>query len=170
MSDELQVIIEKANALLQRAQAAPPLEEIRKALNEAGVSQARRAQNDALDEVAACQERKREADMAERAAKKQLDDALLDADWALTPPDVNEAGAKLLAADKAAWKKSQAQKEPAVVKAAEQLRECEHATAVARDALTIADLRFKACRSDLEAAVATLAALTLALPARKATT
>ncbi len=85
-------------------------------------------------------------------------------------PAVNGAGDKLLADDRKAWKKSHLGigGDPAVQAAGDALRTAEHDTAVARDALTTADKRLSACRADLDAAIATINALALALPARKA--
>lgn len=135
---------------------------------EQDVQRARRDLFNALDRLADAHAVKRETDTAERRAKDALDGAELDADWTLTPPDVNGAGAKLLADDRKQWKKREMRRDPAVDAAATRLRSCEHDTAVSRDALTMADKRLSACRADLDASIATLNALREALPARKA--
>lgn len=165
---DLEQMAEKADMLAAKFREPATIEVVRALLNDAGVRHARNALSDALDTLTAAQAAKRDADRAEREAAKVLDGAELEADWALVPPDVNDAGAKLLAADKAAWKKRETAKDPKVVAAAAALRQAEHTTAEARDALTMADKRLAACRADLEAAIATLNALVLALPARKA--
>jgi hypothetical protein len=168
VTTDLEQLADKADDLARKFREPATFELVRAALNEAGVTAARRRVDDALTTIAVAQEQKWAADQAERAAKDALDGAELDADWALTPPDVNEAGAKLLADDKKAWKKREARRDPAIVAATERLRQAEHATAVARDGVVLADKRFKACCADLEAAIATLNALCMALPARKA--
>jgi hypothetical protein len=168
VSDTLETLAEKADDLAAKFREPATFELVRGALNEAGVTQARRALGDALAGLAKAQEEKRRADGNEREAREKLDRLLVDAEWTLTPPDVNEAGAKLLADDKKAWKRREVQKDPTVVAATGHLRDMEHLAAVARDALTVADKRLSACRADLDAAVATLNALAMALPARKA--
>lgn len=170
MTDTLEELADKADAIAARFREPATFDLVRAALNEAGVLRARHALADSFDQLGAAQARKRDADLAERAAKDAIDRALVDADWALEPPDANDKGVKLLAADKAAWKKREAAKDPRVAEAAVVLREAEHASAEARDLLTLADKRISACRADLDAAVATLNALALALPARKGAT
>lgn len=167
MTDTLEALAEKADALADKFREPATFELVRAALNEAGVVRARHALGAALDALAQAQTAKRDADTVERDAKADLDRALVAADWELEPPDVNDKGAKLLAADKAAWKKAEAQKQPAVAAASTALRAAEHDTAVARDAVVMADKRLSACRADLDAAVATLNALAIALPARQ---
>ena len=74
----------------------------------------------------------------------------------------------MLADDVKSWKAAEAAKAPAVVAATLDLREAEEATAGARDAVTVADKRFSACRADLEAACAELNALAMSLAAKGA--
>lgn len=168
MTTDLESLAEKADDMARKLSEPPTFVAVRACLNEAGILAARRELEEALARLAETQTGKRTADSNERDAKEKLDRVLVDAEWALTPPDTNEAGAKLLADDKKTWKRREAQRDPAVAAAAEHLRQMEHESAVARDALVVADKRLSACRADLDAAIATLNALVVALPARKA--
>lgn len=169
MTADLEQLANKADALLAELTTPQTVVVIRGLLNEAGVADARRNLHAALAGLQEAQAAKRRADNNERDAKEKLSRTEVDAEWALVAPDTNEAGAKLLAADKAAWKKQMTAAQPEVKAQAGHLRQMEHEVAVARDALTIADKRLSACRADLDAAIATLEALCLALPARSRT-
>lgn len=164
----LEDLAEKADDLARKFREPASVEVIRGLLQEAGVVRARNALEAGFGELIKAQGAKRDADAAAKAAKDTLDRALVDADWALVAPDVNEAGAKLLAADKAAWKAREARRDPRVAAAEAAVRNADHEVAVARDALTVAEKRLSALGADLTAAVATLNALALALPAREA--
>jgi len=167
----MELMAERADALAAKFREPAAVEMVRAMLNEADIYAARNDLRAALHALATQQEAKRDADKAERAAREQVERATVDADWMLEVPATNAAGDKLLADDKKAWKKSHlglgGLAEVATAVAA--LRTAEHDTAVARDGLVVADKRLSACRADLDAAIATLNALCLALPARKET-
>lgn len=74
----------------------------------------------------------------------------------------------MTAEERKAWKASEARKMPAVAEAAANLRRAEETVCSARDAVTIADKRMSACKADLEASIAELNALSLALAAKGA--
>lgn len=75
------------------------------------------------------------------------------------------AGRKAMTADeRAKWKATEARKLPEVSAMAAALRRAEHETAVARNALTLAETTLKVRRADLDAAIAHLGALVTALP------
>lgn len=177
MIDTFEDLARKVEDARTASRAAATLASVKDALNEAGIGAARRNLDNALSGLEVAQAAKREADVAERQAKDELDKTLVAAEWALEPPEAEKKDGKTfvagrevvswVAADKAAWKKQQAALDPAVVAAQAKLRACEFDTAVARDAVIVADKRLGACRADLDAAVATLHALSLALPARR---
>jgi hypothetical protein len=79
---------------------------------------------------------------------------------------VGKVRRNMLADDVKAWKASEAAKQPSVIDAGAWLRRCEEATAAARDAVTVADKRLSAQKLDLQAAIAELTALSLALQAK----
>ena len=72
----------------------------------------------------------------------------------------------LTADERKAWKANEARKMPAVAAAAAALYRAEEDTAAARDGVTFAGHRFSAARHDLDAAVAELNALAVALTVR----
>lgn len=168
MIDSLNDLRAKVDDALAAANCKADMDAVQEALTKAGVTKARFMLGTVLDSLAEAQAQKREADAAERDAKGALDDLLFDIDADLIAPDVNEAGGKLLAADKAAWKKREARKDPRVAQMQAMVRAAEQGRAEAADAVALADRRFKACCADLDAATATLNAMAKALPARKA--
>lgn len=177
MTTDLETLADKADQLLAELTTPQTVVVIRGLLNDAGITAARRALADALDGLGAAQAAKRAADTAERDAVEAHKRSLIDAEAMLTPPVAEKVDGRTLvngdevvswlAADKVAWKRNEAAKDDDVKAAVAHLRRCEHEAAVARDALIVADKRLSACRADLDASIATLNALALALPARK---
>lgn len=171
----LEELADKADEIARRMKEPPTFVAVRTALNEAGIYAARNDLADALKALADAQGSKRSADSLERTARDELDKAMVSADWELDGRFTSSGNKTLLDGEKAmtaderkAWKAREALKDPAVAKAASHLRQMEYGTAVARDALVLADKRLAACRAGLDAAIAILEALCLALPVRKA--
>lgn len=177
VAEDLETLAEKADRIARKFSEPATFVVVRGALNEAGIIRSRTLLGDALDMFEHAQAAKRDADRAEREAKRALDRALAVAEWSLVPPQAEKRDGKTfvngeevvswVAADKQTWKKREALKDPEVVAADKCVLDAEHETAVARDQLIAADKRLSACRADLDAAIATLNALMLALPARK---
>ena len=176
MTTDLETMANKADALLAELTTPETVVVIRGMLNDAGINGARLALAESLTQLADAQAEKRRADNNERDAREKLQRVTDNAEWTLEPPEATKVDGKTMvdgrevvswvAADKAAWKKREAAKQPDVKAQTEHLRQMEHESAVARDALTVADKRLSARRADLDAAIATLNALVLALPAR----
>ena len=176
---DLELLAEKADELAREFKEPPTYVAVRAALNEAGVVKARHALADALDALAAAQKTKREADNDERLHQENVAKAVAAAEWELDGRFVVEGNKTYLTLDgdnrkamtadeRKRYKADEALKDPQVRQATSALRDAEHRTAEARDALAVADKRLSVARADLDAAVAVLNALTLALPARKA--
>lgn len=165
----VEAMAEKAYELAAKFREPASAEMVRAMLNEARILAARHALEDGLERLGKYQGIKRDADKSEREAKDALERATVDADWSLEVPATNAAGDKLLADDRKAWKRSHlgVGGVDEVGAAAAALRSAEHETAVARDGLILADKRLSACRADLDAAICTLNALVMALPARR---
>lgn len=173
--DELADAVDKTVRSVTRT---PLLVEARAACREAGIAKARADLIGALDILRHAQDAKRKTEAAERAAKEAHDDALGEAEWELDGRFVQDGNKtflvdgddrrQVLADEKAAWKRREARKLPAVARAAKVLAEATEADARARDDVIHAERRFAAARSELTAAVAVLETLRLGLevPAR----
>lgn len=186
------VITEVRSALRQ-----PAVDEIRTALNESGIRRARKALADAPDILDAAQREFRVVQEAERDARRAYEDAVLEAEWSLDARFVNEANKwflvtacnehkpgegercnecngtdktrqQMTAEERAKWKTHAARSVPEVKRTAEALRRAEERVATARDGVTLADKKLSACKADVDAAIAELGALSLALQAKGA--
>lgn len=157
---------------IDEAVRMPRLEAVRSALNEVGIRDARTALKAAPLRIAEKAEALRNSLDAERQVKERLAAELLAADWDLDARFIHEGnrwflldetapeGRRQMTADeRAKWKAAEAAKADGVVAVAAALRAAEHRTAEARDALSVAERHFSACKYDLTAAVAELGAL-----------
>lgn len=182
---ELELLAEKAEDLADRMRRPVILQQARAMLNEAGLTAARRRLSDGLDRLGNTQITLREKQEAERQAKEKHDQAVVAAEWSLAPcfevrsnkswlvkgPDgkalPEEEQRSMSADEKRAWIAHHAGQHPDAVSAHKRLREAEQATQAARDELTLADKSLSACRADLDAAIATVQTLALALHAEE---
>ncbi|MCA1841754.1 MAG: hypothetical protein LC792_00930 [Actinobacteria bacterium] len=171
----LEELADRLCEVVEQATRPPLLVEARALCTEAGVIRARNTLRDAPVQLAHAQEVYRQAQESERQAKEAHQAAVVEAEWDLDGRFVTEANRtfltdadgnrKSMTADKRAkWKATEAARQPEVRAAADALRRAEHSTAAARDALAVAEKSFSAARADLDAAIATLNCLSLALP------
>lgn len=178
--DDLSQLADRISAEVADAIRLPRLEAVRQALNETGIRRARVAVLAAPQRIAEAAADLRNAQEAERDAKRRLDDEILAAEWELDGRFVRESNRTYLVDPKTderrqmtadevrTWKAAEAAKQPAVEAAATAVRTAEHATAAARDALATAERHFSAARADLTAAVAELTALGIGIAAEPA--
>jgi len=183
---------------VREALRIPALDACRAILRECGIRAARRALDEAPEQLGMAQVALRQAQGAEQAAREALTGAMLEADWSLDGQIHSEGNKRyrwvdcdcdgapfvgvpdcpvckgdgkfrrfLLADDVKAWKASEAAKVPAVSAAASALRVAEENTAAARDGVTLAEKKLSARRTDLEAAIAELQALSIGLTAKE---
>lgn len=193
MTDTLETLAEKAEAMAAEHRRVPSLDLVRAALNESGIRRARSAMVDSPDVLANAQETLRSCQAGEAAAKEAYDAALAEASWVLDGAITREGNKSFInpymvtpdghielygpaalgpkgeprqvTADQAkAWVAAEAAKQPAVAKAAAALSGAAAETSAARDSVEVARLRCSVARHDCDAAVAELEALTVAIP------
>lgn len=147
------------------------------AVDRAGLVHARKAVADGPDLIANAQEALRAAIDQERRAKEALDEALCATEWDLGAWFVTEANKQWLLAEpggtdkvrsmtadeKKAWLANEGRKDREVRATTVAHREAEHAVAIARDGVVLADKRFRAALAELDAAIAQLNVLALSL-------
>lgn len=150
-------------------------DQVRAALNEAGIRRARGVLADAPDILANALGNLRDAQDRERRAREALDAATVAAEWDLDSRfvvegnktwlvDHDDGSRRAMTADeRKTWKQAEVRKQPEVATAAAALRAAEQEVAARRDDVTLAEKRLGVARADLEAAVAELNALALTL-------
>lgn len=180
--DDLSTLGQRIAAEVTDAVRMPRLDAVRAALQEVGIRRARAAVPGALERIAAAQGDLRGALDAEREAKDRLAAEVLAVEWELDGRFVVEANKHWLIGDdgvkdrtmtadeRAKWKAAEAARQPTVVAATAALRNAEHGTAAARDALSLAERHFSAAKADLTASIAELQAFGIGIAAEPATT
>ena len=163
----------KVDEAVRRVAEPPLLVEARAMLNEAGIVKARAYLRDMPDVLEAAQADFRKAQEAERLAREAYDQALSEAEWELDSRFVVEGNKTYLvdgeerrsmtADERAKWKATEAKKLPSVKSAATALYAAEQHTAAMRDAVAATERRFSAAKHDLEASIAIVSTLRLAL-------
>jgi hypothetical protein len=169
------------------------LDSARAMANEVGIMQARRAVDDALDQIRRAQEQVRAAVDERKAAAEILENARRDARltvafdriekvsnktfWVTdddeTVMEEFEDGARPVPTGRKVRRQvtadqanelTEAEADRQLVEFRQQLEECDQELAAARDHLSFCEKRFQAARSDLAAATTQLQVLALALP------
>lgn len=179
--NELELLAEKAEDLADRMRRPVVLQQARAMLNEAGLTAARRRLTEGLDRLGHSQLVLREKQEAERQAKDAHDQAVVAAEWGMAGsfevrsnkqwlvkgpdggPLADDEQRSMSADEKRAWLAHQAGQSKEVMAAQKRWRDAEQATQAARDELTLADKSLSACGRDLDAAIATVQTLALAL-------
>ena len=180
---EVAPLTQRVNDLVARITGPAPLAEVRAAMNEVGIADARRRlEVDAVDAVEHALEHLRQKLDAERLAREAYDEALTEATWDLGEHFVTRSNKTYLAvgpdghvipedqqqsfdaAKRKEWLEYHAARTQPVHLAKRNLRDAEENTAQARDALAVAEKRFTAARHSLDAAAAQLHALVRATP------
>lgn len=179
---ELDVLVQRAEDLADRARRRPSWTEARAALTEAGVQHALNAQETALDVLDAAMRQRRTVEAAEQSERDDLETVRGEAEWALTDcfevranktylaiePDgtpISEANQRALTADeKRAWIARTVDATPAVRSRVAALRKAEEATAQARDEIRLAEARLSATKHAVVARTAILQHFTYAIP------
>jgi hypothetical protein len=179
---ESQQLRQRVQQLVERITGPAPISQVRDALNEVGIQKARSVLREAPDLVANAKVTLRQAQDAERTAREQHADALLEAEWELATHFVVRSNKTWLAVDadgasiveddqrsmtadeKKAWIAHHGNQAPAVKAALHALRSAEENTAAARDDVSLAEARLSVAKHDLDAAAVQLRAFTLALP------
>jgi len=179
----LEELSEKTLRIMNDAIRPPLLIEARAALNEVGIVASRRALENGLALIDAAQTQKRRCDAEQDAAKDEADQALAMAEWDLDGRFVTEGNKTFLvipahevgdqtvaeerrpmtADQRKEWKANEARTLPAVIAATKKLRQAEANTAEARDQVVLAERTFSARKADLNAAIAQLDLLKLAI-------
>lgn len=167
-------LAEQADDLARKFVERRTFDEARAALNEAGMNKARQRLHDALKTIEQTQATLRSVQDAAQQMKARVDQALAEAEWeldarfyiagnktflVLNPADGTELpeNLKAMTADeRAKWKQTEARKQTTVLDALAAQREADRLVAEGRDALTVAELAFRAARADLDAAIATV--------------
>lgn len=182
----MEELADKAEAALADVMRIPPLDLCRALLNEAGLPAARKNLGAGLQLLAAKQRDLRGAQEEKRNADEALKVATVAAEWSLSGcfevrsnktwlvvgadggeiPDDEQRS--MTADEKKSWIATYARNQPGVDEATTRLRTAEHDVAGYTDALVIAEKSLSAARADLDASVAHLNALVLALPGRVA--
>lgn len=165
-----------------KAEQSTTIEEARKALNEAGVTAARKRVMESLAEIEEAQSVVRQCQDVERAARTALDAATAEAEWELdarfvvesnktwlvTPSeqDGGEPERKAMTADeRKSYKSIEALKMPKVIAADKDQRSAQGELDAAKDRAARSDRLFSACKADLQASIATVQLLATALGA-----
>lgn len=166
MSVSVEELAYHADAALAALTQRRTFEEARAALNEAGMLRARQRLVDALATIEAAQAKVRAAQELAALRKTALDQALAEAEWELDGRFVSEGNKTFLvvgderkqmtADERKTWKQTEARKLGTVVHAAATHAGAESNLNASRDALTHAELAFRAARADLDAAIATV--------------
>lgn len=179
---ELETLVDRAEALAERARKRPSWDEARAALTEAGVQKGMNAQEAAIDVLDAAQRQLRSAQMAEQSIREDLETVRGEAEWTfgdcfesrgnktylVRQPDgtpIDEAAQRSVTADeKRAWITRTIDATLGVKERLADLRKAEEATATARDEVRLAEARLSASKHDLVARVAILQHFTYAIP------
>jgi hypothetical protein len=182
---EVAPLTERLNRLIASITGPAPLNEVRQALNEVGIQQAR--QRLEVDTIDACEHALlvlRQKQDAERLAREARDQALTEAVWTLEATHFTSRsnktylvanvgdGTPIPEADQRSfdasarkdWLDFHAGKTDAVRMAVVALRHAEEDTRSAQDAVAIAEKRFSAAKHSVDAAAAQLTALQRCLP------
>lgn len=165
---------ERLDQVVAEVRHVPSLEEARAACNEAGIFAARRAVNEALAAIDEAQSGRRAADAAVTVLAEQEAAARLEAEWELDGRFVTEANKTYLVLDdgtrkqmtadeRRAWKTGEADRVPTVAEAKRARLHGEERAAAARDQVASAERRFSAAKRDLDASIAVLETLRIAL-------
>lgn len=171
--DPLGELVDQMQRVLAKAATPVLVRSAREAAQEAGVSRARTYLGDALDLYDGALQAKRAAYAAMRDAERRYDDAVAEAAYVLdgrfessgnkTFLIDGEQRVPMTADERKAWKDRHARKDPEVRKVEAEYRKAEADYERCTDELHLAERRFTAARIDLEAAVAHLSVLEVAL-------
>lgn len=169
MSVTAEELAEKAEDLARAFSARRTFEEARAALNEAGMLRARHRVDDTLDAIPVAQAKVRGAAEGVAQQRANFEQVLLEAEWELDSRFVVEGNKTFLvdgddrrqmtADERKTWKQAEARKHKSVRISADALRAAEQNLAEAKDALSFAELAFRAARADLDAAISTVGVL-----------
>lgn len=185
--DDLAEVRRRISAAVEDSLAAREVDLITRAAKAVGIRKARTDVLACPDRIAEVQHQLRATQEAERAAKERHASEVVAAEWELDGrfgtqsnktwllegcanpgahfADTDHLGGcaamarQMTAEQRERWKAAEAARQPAVAKAADELRRAEHAVAAARDALATEERRFSAAKADLQGAIAEMAAL-----------
>lgn len=171
----LDELAEKAEELASAFTERRTFDEARALLQEAGMNRARQSLADALARIAEAQSKLRAAQELAAIRKRQVDEAIAEAEWALDSKFVREGTKTFLVIDgkerkamtadeRVKWKQTEARKQPAVADAAAYAAGADSEVGACRDALDHARLAFSAAKHDLEAACVVAQTLAASLP------
>lgn len=160
------------------ADNAERLTEIRKALNESGISAARARLTEYLNDLPAAQDAVRAAQEGVRLARLALDQATAEAEWELDSRFISEGNKTFLlinearddeerrqmtADERKEWKKNESRHTPGVQQAMNVFDAAESDLGAARDLLAWHDKAFSAAKADLNASVAIVQTIAITL-------